>query len=172
MQRFAKNTRVPWEETRKQIERVLMQYGAGGFGYAWDRRPEPNPDAGRFGQPKTIERDIVFITFKMPGKPEAKAEADKAWRAIKMTVPMPTLVEAGGSQDRHGKAIRQRWRAMLLVIKAKLEGVACGIESLDHAFLADIVTDSGETVSQRFIPQLEAIYRGPKTPLLTAGGER
>lgn len=44
------------------------------------------------------------------------------------------------------KATRQRWRALALVIKAKLEAVASGITEFEQEFLAHIVLPDGRTV--------------------------
>lgn len=66
----------------------------------------------------------------------------------------------------------QRARALLLVIKAKLESIESGIETFDEAFLANIVTPGGATVADWLIPQIEEGYRIGKMPtqlLLTDG---
>lgn len=61
-------------------------------------------------------------------------------RMVRFTVPVPK------NDDRE---VRRRWRAMLLGIKAKLECVASKIETFDEAFLAHVVTETGETVWER-----------------------
>lgn len=47
---------------------------------------------------------------------------------------------------------RQSWRALLPLIKAKLEGVGSGITTLDEEFLPDIYLPHGQTVGE-FIQQ-------------------
>ena len=64
------------------------------------------------------------------------------------------------------QAARERWRAVLLVIKAKLESVESGIETFEEAFLGQVMTPSGETVYQQTAPRIEAIYSGQNVPLL------
>lgn len=65
---------------------------------------------------------------------------------------------------------RQRGRALLLVIKAKVESVEAGIESIEQAFLAHIVTSTGETVHERIAEPLAIEYQtgqpGPVAGLL------
>lgn len=57
---------------------------------------------------------------------------------------------------------RQRWRELLLLIKAKLEYVDSGIVEFEEEFLANIVTNNGETVAKRVLPRLaEDIGSGP-----------
>lgn len=69
-------------------------------------------------------------------------------RRVQLDVPMPS----------EPKEQRQRWRAMLLVIKAKLEAVESGIGSLESEFLANIVMRDGRTIGQEILPRLsEAI---------------
>lgn len=71
------------------------------------------------------------------------------------------------------QAARQRGRALLLVIKAKLESVESQVETFDEAFLANIVTPGGATVADWLIPQIEQGYldgKMPKQLLLTDSG--
>lgn len=53
------------------------------------------------------------------------------------------------------QAQRARWRALLLVIKAKLESVERGIETFDQAFMPHIVMPDGKTFGEIHLPQLE-----------------
>jgi len=47
---------------------------------------------------------------------------------------------------------RQRWRVMVMVTKAKLEAVACGISTIEREFLSDIVLPDGRTVAETMTP--------------------
>lgn len=65
----------------------------------------------------------------------------------------------------------QRARALLLVIKAKLESVESGVETFDEAFLANVVMADGQTVAQKAIPQIASSYSDGNAPtqlLITA----
>lgn len=64
----------------------------------------------------------------------------------------------------HPQQRRQRGRALLLVIKAKLESVESEVETFDEAFLGNIVTPGGSTVADWLIPQIEEGYRVGKMP--------
>ncbi len=64
---------------------------------------------------------------------------------------------------------RQRWRAVLLVIKAKLESVESGISTLEQEFLAWIVMPGGRTLGDHILPKLEQITQSGKLPSLMAG---
>lgn len=146
MRRYAQNTSVPVDRSRAEIERVLVRYGASGFGYQWDRRLVPVVPTPMNG-PKVREQEVASIMFQVKD------------RRVRLDIPMP-------SDDRE---VRQRWRAVLLVIKAKLEAVASGISTLEAEFLANIVTGDGMTIGDKLLPRLtEAVQAGRLLP--AAGG--
>ncbi|EFL88258.1 hypothetical protein [Ahrensia sp. R2A130] len=65
------------------------------------------------------------------------------------------------------QAERSRWRALLLVIKAKLESVEAGIETFENAFLANVMMPDGRTVGEHTGPMIEQHYSGDASvPLL------
>lgn len=65
---------------------------------------------------------------------------------------------------------RQRARALLLVIKAKLESVESQVESFDEAFLPNIVMSDGLTVMERIREPLALEYQsGKPMPMLLEG---
>lgn len=157
MRRYAQNTSVPVDRSRAEIERVLQRYGAAGFGYSWERREVVVSPIPAYG-PKTELREFAMLGFKF-----------KAC-SIRLDVPMPTIREAG-SEARLGAARRQRWRALLLVIKAKLEAVESGIGTLESEFLANVVTESGRTIGEVVLPRLsEAVRAGRLLPAAGEGG--
>jgi hypothetical protein len=57
------------------------------------------------------------------------------------------------------QACRQRWRALNLVVKAKLEAVESGIATFEDEFLAYTMLPGGATVGQWLTPQLDEVYR-------------
>ena len=144
---YARDTNVSVNRTREEIIAILERYGADAFGYAQDGNHQ-----------------VVF--FRMEG------------RRVRLSVEMPgpeefILTPTGirrtpATQHRmHNQACRQRWRAMLLLIKAKLEGVASGITTLEEEFLAHIYLPDGRTVGEFIQPQIEESYRtGQMPPLL------
>ena len=74
-----------------------------------------------------------------------------------------------GEAMRHDQACRQRWRVLLLVIKAKLEAVTVGIPTIETAFLANIVLPDNTTAGEWMLPQIDRAYRtGEMPPLLPA----
>ena len=64
------------------------------------------------------------------------------------------------------QACRQRWRALNLVIKAKLEAVECGISVFEDEFMSNIVLPGGQTVGDFMKPQIEQAYINGSVPKL------
>jgi hypothetical protein len=176
MARYAEGTTVPAEHSRREVERVLERYGASGFGYAWDRfderacgqswcrsqkRPIAECEAAHKWEIRLYPRELVHVTFRLHE------------RVVRLDVPMPCEVDeaprGGWTKARLEAATRQRWRALVLVLKAKLEAVDAGISTLEQEFLANVVMEDGRTIGQAIIPRLsEAVSAGR---LLPAAGE-
>ncbi len=115
------------------------------------------------------EATVAFVAFRY-----------EAWN-IQLRVPMPpkedfTYTPTGQARHQstidkeHAQALRQRWRALHLVIQAKFEAIDCGITTFEEEFLAHIVTPTGLTVGQYALPKLkEAIETGKMPKALIAG---
>lgn len=152
MTRYAEHTSVPADRSRAEIDRVLSKYGASGFGYSWERREVAINPVPVYG-PKTEQRDFAAIVFQFKE------------RRVRLDVPMPTAREAGTTQRAEAQT-RQRWRALLLVIKAKLEAVESGIVSFDSEFLAQLVLPDGRTVADDVVPKVVDAYANHSMPAL------
>lgn len=95
-------------------------------------------------------------------------------RMIRFILPMPTIDDAPEYDGRRRRLMkaqrmtkvnqmkRQRGRALMLVIKAKLESIESGIETLEQAFLANIVMADGATVFDRVQEPIALEYRTGK----------
>lgn len=154
MSRFAEGTSVSVERSKGEIERLLVRHGATQFANGWDHL-------------------AAMLGFRLQG------------RTIRFVLPLPdpyadefTKTPAGrrkrSDADRERaweQACRARWRALLLVIKAKLEAVACGISTIEDEFLAWTVLPGGKTVGQLVAPQIAKQLEGGKAgPLLLTEG--
>jgi hypothetical protein len=82
-------------------------------------------------------------------------------RRIRFDLPLPE-----GERESDAQIVRQRWRALLLCIKAKLESVESKIETFEDAFLAHVVMPDGKTVSDHVRPRLEQVYAGGEVQAL------
>lgn len=106
-------------------------------------------------------------------------------RMLRFRVPVPTADDIPKNNDGNNRFIevslevrqrkadairRQRARALLLVIKAKLESVESGVETFDEAFLPNIVMSDGYTVWERIGEPLALEYQtGKPMPFLLEG---
>lgn len=144
MAQYAKNTSVSSELSRIEIEKILIKYGAEGFAYA------------------TIQ-GAAFIGFNMFD------------RQVKFVLPLPRIEDfsktaTGRTRTENSQyeaweqACRQRWRALKLVIQAKLEAVECGISVFEDEFMANIVLPGGQTVGDFMKPQIEQAYVSGQVP--------
>jgi hypothetical protein len=148
---YANQTSVSPERSRAEIERILQRYGATGFMYGWS------------------DRNAV-IGFMLSGK-QYKAVLDIPDRSAFNKSEHGRRRTALQSQGAFDQALRQRWRALALVIKAKLEAVSSNISTVETEFLPWMVLPNGQTVGQWMMPQLDAIYRSGKMPPLLPGGD-
>lgn len=65
---------------------------------------------------------------------------------------------------------RERWRVLVLWLKAKLEMIANGASSMETEFLAHTVLPDGSTVADTLAPQLEEAYATGRMPRLLPEG--
>ena len=149
---YAESTSVTSDKSRAEIERTLTRYGATSFMYGWDQQ------AAIVGF-VADDRQVRF-TLPMPSK-DAREFTHTPSRGQKRT---PTQVEAAYEQ-----AVRQRWRALALVIKAKLEAVEAGIVTFEQEFAMHMMLPNGQTVGDFVIPQIDASYAENTMPALLPG---
>ena len=146
---YAKDTNVSSELSRLEIEKTLIRYGATGFAYA----SEP----GR-----------AMVGFCLQG------------RQVRFILPLPDIDDdefrytparrnertENARYDVWEQACRQRWRALLLVVKAKMEAIETGIALFDSEFMANIVLPGGGTVGDWMEPQIERAYLTGAVPAM------
>lgn len=151
MSRYAAETTVSQERSRAEIEEIVLRYGADQFMSGWEgnRALIGFRADGRFVRfvltlPDRNERQFTHVKMRGFTKTRSEGQAIKHWE----------------------QAVRQRWRAMLLSIKAKLESVASKIETFEEAFMPHIVLPGGRTMSETILPQLEEVYRTGELPRL------
>lgn len=161
MSRYAAQTSVSSDKTQAEIEKTLRRYGADEFARGW------NADSVVLGF-VAHGRQIRF-TLPMPHRDddEFRLTPSRKWERE------PRAQEAAYEQ-----AVRQRWRALLLILKAKLEAVESGIVSFESEFLSCTVLPSGQTVTDWLDPQIERAYQTQEMPELlpstrpAIGGDR
>ncbi len=149
MTNYASGTTVSKDRSLDEIKRTLVRYGADAFRHSED-----------------WAHGLAVVEFAAHG------------RHVRFSLPMPSMeeftrTERGRTRTREAatksweQACRQRWRALALAVKAKLEAVESGIATFEREFLAYVVDpESQRTVGEVMAPQLEASYAGDPRPLL------
>ena len=136
--RYAETTKVPASTSKAAIETLLVSHGATAYATGWDQGHDT----------------IQFQLFK---------------RTIRFVLPRPNPKDEKFTKDKHGFTIwnqgrinsaidqwdRQRWRALYLVIRAKIEAVEAGISVFEQEFLAFVVLPNGLTVGDSLVPLLK-----------------
>lgn len=152
MTKFASQTSVSVEKSRAEIEKILQRYGADQFGYARD-------DARGLAsiQFRAHERHVRFL-LSLPRRNERQ-----------FTHSRQGMRSAEAATAAWEQGCRQRWRALVLCVKAKLEAVESKISTFEDEFLAHILLPNGETVSAMMRPQIEQAYKTGQQPQGIAG---
>jgi len=146
---YAKDTSVSSEQSQAEIRKIITRYGASKFAYLEEEERaaimfEVSNRRIRFVLPLPNRNDTRFWETsgrKLQRSPDA---AFKEWE----------------------QACRQRWRALALAIKAKLEMVESGIAQFDEEFLNYIVMPDGQTVGEHVLPNVERAYATDRMPPL------
>ncbi len=152
MTRYAENTAISAEASRGEIERTLLRYGAAAFSYGW-------------------EGNKALVAFKMRGKfiRFVLEMPDREDQQFKLTETKRWARSEEAAYKAWEQACRQKWRALALVVKAKLEAVESGITSFEEEFLAAIMLPNNQTVGQYVLPQVTIAYESGKMPALIPG---
>lgn len=149
---YANSTTVSPEKSQAEIQNTLRKYGADRFG-------------------TMEEKNKAHVMFSYSGL------------SIQISITLPErsefeTTETGRERSKssiessYNQAIRQRWRALLLAIKAKLEAIECGISTIEEEFMAFIIMPDGMPLSSHILPKLQTMVKTGKMPkLLSYGGE-
>jgi hypothetical protein len=144
--RYAQDTTVSVERSKAEIEHLLQRYGAKEFAHGW----KSEKAVIQFGMMDRVIRFTLPLPAKAefartPGRRRVRSEADtlRAWE----------------------QGCRQRWRALALSIKSKLESAESGIEEFESAFMGQIVMPDGKTISETITPLIEQAYKSGKQPV-------
>lgn len=149
MTAYAEGTTVTPEKSQAEIAKLLLRYGANGFTYGWD---------GGFAQVAFRAHDrVVRFTVPLPDPGEDRFQRTETGRARR------------DPDSAYDAEVRRRWRAMVLVIKAKLEAVGTGVTTFEDEFMAHIVLPGGLTVAELVRERIATAYRTNKAIDLLPG---
>jgi hypothetical protein len=142
---YASNTSVPVEKSRMEIERTLTKYGASSFAYY----AEANRAAIKF----VFNNRHIGFYLNLPDK------SNKAFTHHSRGAKTAAAALASWEQ-----ACRQKWRALNLVIKAKLEAVDAGISTIEDEFLANTFMPNGQLFGEYSAPTIDEMYLSGQMP--------
>lgn len=143
---YATNTIVSPEKSQAEIQATLRRYGADAFG-VMERR-------GMASVVFEFNRLQIRIDVTLPAR-----DSDEF-----------CLTETGRERNENQQekafeqAVRSRWRALLLAIKAKLEAVEVGISTIEVEFMPFVVMGDGRALHEHIMPRLEAATKTGKLP--------
>lgn len=140
--KYANKTGVSSERSRNEIERILARYGATSFVYG-------NGNGQAMIMFQAWDRRIKMILPLPDPRDFEKSPAGRKW---KQSQALQAWEQAG----------RQRWRALALVVKAKLEAVESGVATFEQEFLAYTMLPSGKTVGDTVLIEIEDAYKTGK----------
>lgn len=146
MPRYAATTTVSVEKSQSEVQAILRRYGA-----------------GRFGTMEDQKISMAYLMFEYSGL------------MIQIQVPLPrkedfVKTDRGRSRKKsqidesYNQAVRQRWRALVLAVKAKLEAVETGISTIEKEFMAFVMMPDGRALGDHLIPELKQISESGKIP--------
>lgn len=152
MTRYATNTSVSVERSKGEIEKLLQRYGARCFASGWDESRAVIQFEAANGK---------RIKFVLPLPPQDNFALTPTGRTRRNPRDIARVWEQN---------CRARWRALALIIKAKLEAVESGVALFESEFGMYVVLPGGLTVGEMIIPQIDETYRtGVMPPLLGMG---
>ena len=130
MRAYAQDSAVSIDRSRAEIERILTRAGATAFMYA---RREGH----------------AAIIFQLTGR-------TMRFTVLEASAADPIVCSTPSGRRRRPAAIqveteretRRRWRAFVLILKAKLEAIHSGVVSMEEEFLPYMQLQDGRTVAE------------------------
>ncbi len=153
--RYAENTKTNVDASRNEIEKTLKRYGAKSFAYATQNN-----------------KALIMFEFNCKRIRFILNLPDINERRFTHTPARGTRRSADAQYQEWEQACRQKWRALLLVIKAKLEAVDSGISIFEEEFMANIILPNNQTVGEYILPQVDSCYiSNALPPMIDFGGQ-
>ena len=152
--KYAQGTAVDATRSRIELEELVKRFGA--------NQIMTYTDDGRAMVQFTARERLIRITLPIPS-------ADSEYFTTSPTGRRRTDTAA---EKAHTDEVRRRWRAMVLLVKAKLTAVQEGIVEFESEFLPHVVLSDGRTVFERTQEQIALEYRNgsPQMLLPNTGG--
>lgn len=149
---YAEGTSVSVEKSRAELDALLAKHGATQRGIMAD------DDEGRGAVMFVLRERKYRLDIPLPKK--ADLETPKHWYRM----------DAAAREQWFRKELeqrsRERWRAVVLLLKAKLELVRLKMSTVEKEFMADLVLPNGRTVGTMIEEQIKGVMSGESPRLL------
>lgn len=152
MSKYASQTSVSVEKSKMEIEGTVRRYGATGFASGWQ--------GDRASLQFVIGNRHIRFVMELPAPSERRFTHTEGRHQVR------TQASAAEAWE---QACRQKWRALALLVKAKLEAVDAKISTIEEAFFADIVLPDGKTVYESARDNVRLAYETGE-PVKLLGG--
>ena len=151
--RYARSTTVTTDRSKVEIESTLMRYGCESFGYM-------------------VKNNKAMIAFEYEG------------RGYRVSLPLPNKDDQEFTQTETGRArknkdavylayeqgCRSRWRALLILIKGKIEYLEITGMKFEQGFAGELLLPNGTTLNEFYMSDvLKSIDGRKKMPPLLPG---
>jgi hypothetical protein len=135
MQVFAIGTKVSVEKSRAELDTLLGKYGATARAIVVDDQQARAQVAFMLGGLKY--RLDIPLPVRAMGEPPVLPRGWKVWSEFE---------REQWCLKQYDQTLRERWRVVVLLIRAKLEAVGLGLSTVEKEFIADLVLEDGRTV--------------------------
>jgi hypothetical protein len=144
---YAENTEIAVEKSMSEIVGMIRNAGA-----------------ERIAQVE--EPGTVAIQFFLRERMLRFRVALPAWDTMPKWNGRRELLTDDKRKQMAAQRAKQRARALMLVIKAKIESVESGVETFDEAFMPNVVMPDGKTVAQHTLSRIAEGYADGRMPAL------
>lgn len=156
LQGYAAGTSVPVERSKVELDTLLGKHGAGQRGIMHD-------EAAGTAHVVFVLKGLKYkLELPMPTPADLERQAPR--RAAGWSGWTPERRQAWVRRAWE-QACRERWRGVVLLIKAKLEIVRMGVSTFEREFLADLMLPDGKTAHQTIAPYMRAVLADGYTVL-------
>lgn len=142
---YAAGTEVPVERSRAELDGILERFGAEEFGYHSNRE---RALVGFLYRGYRVQLEVRF-----PDPEDREIATVRTGKGSTRRRRTESQVAARVEQVK-----REKWRALVFLVKAKLVAIEEGASSFEAEFLPYLVVDGGaRTILEAMEPQLETI---------------
>ena len=153
MAQYASNTNVSVLNSQAEIQTILRRFGAKSFG-TMEEETETGQRVAYLMF--TVNNLRVQFDVELPNRIDFKYTETGRDRSEKQI------------DEKYELAIRRKWRALTLMVKAKLVGVDESCATIEKEFMAYVMLPNGKTIGESLVPKLQEITSGQLQ--LTSGG--